>query len=141
MLLTISLQNRGQRDTDRRIRIRRSVPTPRRRRLLLKSMGHTGSGALRILAEAITDRNRTGIPGTPGRDGIGLLFMAFPLERSSDGSSSCSYCLCFSGCFCSFDNNDDEMKAADMHSVRIGSFLRKKKNKDGLFGKKDMYYR
>ena len=104
----------------------------------MKSMGHTGSGALRILAEAITDRNRTGIPGTLGQDGTGLLFMAFPLERSSDGSISYSYCLCFLGCFCSFDNNDDEMKAADMHSVRISSFLQKKRNRVELFCKPEV---
>ena len=107
---------------------------PRRRRLLLKSMGHTGSGALRILAEAITDRKRTGIPGIPGQDGTGLLFMAFPLERSSDGSSSYSYCLCFSGCFCSFNDNDNKLKSADMHSLMcISCFLQKKKNKAGGF--------
>ena len=112
---------------------------PRKRRLLLKSMEHTGSGVRKVMTEAITDRKRTGIPGTTGLDGTGLRYMAFLfLEGSSDGLSSCSYCRCFSGCFCSF--NDNEMKSADMHSVCISCFLQKKRNKDDPFCKSDMYY-
>ncbi len=101
---------------------------PRKRRLLLNSMELTGSGVHRILAEAITDRKRDGITGTARPDGTGLRYTAFPFfGRSSGGLSSCRSCRCFSGCFCSSNDNDNEMKSADMHSLMcISCFFAKK---------------